>query len=92
MYVHLCFLHINQQDNLQPDAANKRHLLVDHKSTTFGDLEPSVLYQVCMLWRKDLSNNLRKAAVATCQYGEGYKAICKQFQIHFSTVRKIIKK
>jgi len=40
--------------------------------------------------RKDISNDLREAAVAAHQSGKGYKVISKQFGVHQSTVRKII--
>ncbi|KAM3912509.1 uncharacterized protein RB166_019314 isoform 2-T2 [Leptodactylus fuscus] len=51
--------------------------------------------QVCvtkMPRRKEISNDLREAIVAAHQSGKGYKAISKQFEVHHSTVRKIIHK
>ncbi|XP_063291707.1 dihydrolipoyllysine-residue acetyltransferase component of pyruvate dehydrogenase complex, mitochondrial [Pelobates fuscus] len=40
--------------------------------------------------RKDISNVLREAIVASHQTWEAYKAISKQFEVHHSMVKKII--
>lgn len=40
--------------------------------------------------RKDSSNDLAEANFAVCQSGKGHNAICKQFKVHYSAVRKII--
>ena len=42
--------------------------------------------------RKDISNNLREATVASQQSERGYKVICKQSGVHHSTATEIIDK